>query len=237
MTNDTSDLDPRLSARFERELAAVPAFRGSDIGRRDSSPRWRNFAVGTAVVVALAVISGAVVREALAPPISAGSLAIGGRDLPELVRASEVVVIGTVVSAGGTRVTSRHPYDLTREDPNYVGIAQDYAFAVESSIKGEVTGTVTVAIHSLSRVKRDPFWYEYKSERIPPRVGSRYALFLRRLPWDASVYVVAFEPSQFELGTMAVVRSIWRDAQTYFPDRPVPDFLQALRDAARAPAP
>ena len=180
------------------------------------------------------VVGGIVVSEVLAPRSSAGTLAIGGRDLPELVRASDVVVIGTVLSEGGTRVTSRDPNDLTREDPNLVGIAQDYAFAVESSIKGEATGTITVTIGILNRVKRDPFWYEFKNERVPPRVGIRYALFLRRLPWDASVYGLSFEPSQFELGTMAVVRSIWLESKTFFPDRPVPEFLQALRDAAGA---
>ena len=144
-----------------------------------------------------------------------------------------MVVICTVLSQGGTRVTSRDPNDLTREDPNYVGIAQDYAFAVDSSIKGEATGTITVAIGSSSRVKRGPFWYEFKNERVPPQVGVRYALFLRRLPWDASVYALSFEPSQFELGATAVVRSIWREAKTFFPDRAVPEFMQALRDAAR----
>lgn len=233
----SDDLDPRLTARFERELAATPAFRGRDIDRRQrSSSRWKKFALlGTATALALVLIGGTVAREVLAPRSSAGTLAIGGRDLPELVRASEVVVIGTVLSQGGTRVTSRAPYDLTREDPNFVGIAQDYAFVVESSIKGDVTGTITVTISSSSRVKRDPFWYEFKSERVPPTVGARYALFLRRLPWDASVYVLSFEPSQFELGTMAVVRTIWMDAKTYFPDRPVADFLTALRDAAASP--
>lgn len=229
----TDDLDPRLAARLERELAAVPAFRGSNLGSRPRSARWRKFAIfGTAAVVVLVLIGGTVARELLAPRSSAGTLHIGGRDLPELVGASEVVVIGKVLSKGGTRVTSRDPNDLTREDPNYVGIAQDYAFAVESSIKGDVTGTITVAISSLSRVRRDPFWYEFKSDRLPPEVGSRYALFLRRLPWDASVYALSFEPSQFELGSMAVVRTIWQDAKTYFPDRPVPEFLEALRGAA-----
>jgi hypothetical protein len=231
----SDDLDPRLTSRFERELAAVPAYRASAIGSR-TRPRWQKFAVlGTAGVVALVLIVGTVAREVLAPRSSSGSLHIAGRDIPELVRASDVVVIGTVVSQGGTRVTSRDPNDITREDPNFVSIAQDYAFAVESSIKGDVTGTITVAIHSSSRVKRDPFWYEYKSEQVPPRVGSRYALFLRRLPWDASVYVLAGEPSQFELGPMAVVQSIWLDAKTYFPDRPVPDFIKAVRDAAASP--
>jgi hypothetical protein len=46
------------------------------------------------------------------------------------------------------------------------------------------------------------------------------------------VHVLNFEPSQFELTTVAVVRSIWPDAQTHFPDRPVPEFLAALREAA-----
>ena len=45
-------------------------------------------------------------------------------------------------------------------------------------------------------------------------------------------YALSFEPSQFELGSMAVVRTVWRDAKTYFPDRPVDEFLRALRDAA-----
>jgi hypothetical protein len=231
----SDDLDPRLTARFEREMAAVPAYRGAALDIRPRS-RWRRFAVfGTAGVVALVLIGGTVAREVLAPRSSAGTIAVAGRDLPELVRMSDVVVIGTVVSQGGTRVTSRDPRDITREDPNFVGIAQDYSFAVESSVKGDVAGTITVTISSSSRVKRDPFWYEYKSDNIPPRVGSRYALFLRRLPWDPSIYVLAFEPSQFELGTMAVVRSRWLDAKTYFPDRPVADFLKALRDAASSP--
>jgi hypothetical protein len=200
---------------------------------REGADMRRVALLATAAVV-LAVIGGIVVREVLAPRSSAGTLAIGGRDLPELVRASDVVVIGTVMSAGGTRVVSRDPKDPTREDPNYVSVAQDYAFAVESSIKGDAAGTITVAIGSSSHVKRDPFWYEFKNERVPPRVGVRYALFLRRLAWDASVYVLSFEPSQFELGTTAVVRSMWREAKTYFPDRPVPEFLDALRDAARS---
>jgi hypothetical protein len=233
----TDDLDARLTARFEREIGAFPAFRGSVIGGRPRS-RWLKFAIfGTAAAVAIILVGGTVAREVLAPRSSAGSLAIGGRDLPGLVRASEVVVIGTVVSQGGTRVTSRDPNDITREDPNFVGIAQDYAFAVESSIKGNVTGTITVTISSLSRLRRDPFWYEFKSERVPPQVGSRYALFLRRLTLDASVYVLSFEPSQFELGTTAVVHSSWPDAKTYFPDRPVAEFLKALRDAATATSP
>ena len=233
----TDDLDPHLTARFEREIGAFPAFRGSPVVGRPRSRRMKFALVGTATAVALVLVVGVVAREVLAPRSSAGSLAIAGRDLPELVRASEVVVIGTVVSQGGTRVISRAPYDITREDPNYVAIAQDYSFAVESSIKGDITGTITVTISSSSRVKRDPFWYEFKSDRVPPVVGSRYALFLRRLPWDASVYVLSFEPSQFELGTTAVVRSIWRDAKTYFPDRPVAEFLQALRDAASKGSP
>jgi hypothetical protein len=233
----TDDLDPRLTARFAREIGTFPAFGSSAIGDRPRS-RWLRFAaIGTATAVALVLVVGVVAREVLAPRSSAGTLAIAGRDLPELVRASEVVVVGTVVSQGGTRVTSRDPNDITREDPNFVGIAQDYAFAVESSIKGNVTGTITVTISSLSRVRRDPFWYEFKSERVPPQVGSRYALFLRRLTWDASVYVLSFEPSQFELGTTAVVHSSWPDAKTYFPDRPVAEFLKALRDAATAASP
>jgi hypothetical protein len=231
----SDDLDPRLTARFERELAAVPAYRGSAVGSRTRS-RWQKLAIlGTAGVVALVLIAGTVAREVLAPRSSAGTISVAGRDLPELVRMSDVVVIGTVMSKGGTRVTSRDPNDITREDPNFVGIAQDYTFAVESSIKGDVTGTITVTISSSSRVRRDPFWYEFKSERIPPVIGARYALFLRRLTLDPSVYVLEFEPSQFELGTVAVVRTIWTDAKTFFPDRPVADFVKALRDAAASP--
>ena len=233
----SDDLDPGLAARFDRELAAAPAFRGSATRSRPrSTSRWPRFAViGVAATVAFAVVGVTVGREVLAPRSSAGTRAVAGRDLPELVRMSDVVVIGTVVSQGGTRVISRDPNDITREDPNYSVIGQDYAFAVESAIKGQSSGTITVTISSSSRVKRGPFWYEFKSESVPPRVGVRYALFLRRLPWDASVYALAFEPSQFELGELAVVRTIWPDAKTYFPDRPVAEFVKALREAASSP--
>ena len=198
--------------------------------------RWIKLTCATVVVVALVVLAGSAARQALSPS-SAGRIFVGGRDLHQLVRRSEVVAIGTVLSAEGTRVISRDPSDLTREDPNYVAIAQDYAFAVEAAIKGEVSGTITVTIGTSSRVKNAPFWSEVQHQRVLPRVGSRYALFLRTLPWDASVYVLSFEPSQFELASTAIVRSMWRDASTYFPDRPVPELLRALRDAAAADVP
>jgi hypothetical protein len=190
----------------------------------------------TTVVVALVVIAGSAACQTLPPP-STGRIFVAGRDLHELVRASELVAIGTVVSTGGTRVTSRDPNDLTREDPNYVAIAQDYAFAVEAAIKGAASGTITVTIATSSRVKNAWFWSEVQQRRVLPNVGSRYALFLRTLPWDASVYVLGFEPSQFELDTTASVRSTWRDASTYFPDRDLSEFLRALRDAAAGEAP
>lgn len=84
-----------------------------------------------------------------------------------------MVVVGTIVSKGGTRVTSRDPNDLTREDSNYQSIAQDYA---SQSRSPSTAGTIIVTMHAVSRVKHGPYWYEFESERIQPRIGSRYVL-------------------------------------------------------------
>jgi hypothetical protein len=79
----SDDLDPRLAARFDGELAAVQAFRGSATRSRPrSNSRWSRFAVtGTAAAVALAIIGITVAREVLAPRSSAGTIAVAGRDL------------------------------------------------------------------------------------------------------------------------------------------------------------
>ena len=233
------DLDPRLRARFTEELSALPTTHGwltSPRPRSGHQPRF-GLIVGVVAAVLLAIVGGdAAIGLLAAKSSSPASLELGGRDLRELVWASDAVVVGTITSEGSMRNVGRDPTDPSREDPNHIAVAQDYTLLIEESIKGEISGSITVTNARSSRDRVGPLWIESKNERyIPLTVGTRYALFLRRLPWDQSVYVLGFEPSQFELGKEAVVRSVWPDAQRSFPDRPVSEFLQSLRAASSAP--
>lgn len=161
-----------------------------------------------------------------------GRLQIAGRDLEALAKSSDVVVIGTIVAEGAVANIARDPNDVSREHPTLRVLAQEYRVAVENSLKGTLGGTILVTVARWDqRVGSDPVPNE---AFIPLDMKARYLLFLRRHPYDPSLYAVAFEPSRFKLGTEAVVQSPWAEATTAFPARATAEFLGDVQRAIKA---
>lgn len=185
-----------------------------------------NFVHVRLITLGLALMSAI----ACAPPASHANIVIGGRNIASLTRASELVVVGVVTREAGTRNLVRDPYDITREHQTLVGVAQDYEISVESSLKGSASETIVVT-NARSMGKRGGD--QVPNDRfVPLIVGTRYVLFVTRLSIDPTAYVLAFEPSQFELTDKAAVRSKWDVAATLFPTRPAQQFLDEVRAAA-----
>jgi hypothetical protein len=193
-----------------------------------------------AVIGALVLLIGAlVVVDAITSSIGGGATGnlIVARDMDSLAQMSQMIVIGTVTSEDGVRNTARDPNDPTRPDPNLTVNSQDYSFRIEETLKGSPAGTITVTSARSASLKRGLFTQDRTySNFVPLTVGTRYVLLLRSVDYDPGVYALALEPSRFELGTQAAVRSSWSEARTLFPDRPAEDFIRDLR-AAIATAP
>lgn len=69
-----------------------------------------------------------------------------GTTVRDLVRGSDVVVVGTVEGEAGTINTSRDPRDITRPHPTIESIAQLYRVRVEEAFKGGPKPEVIVAV-------------------------------------------------------------------------------------------
>lgn len=157
------------------------------------------------------------------------------QDMDSLVRLSRVIVVGEVIAEGGVRNIAPDPRDPTRPDPNLIINAQDYRFRVDQVLKGTTDGTITVTSARFASMKRFVVSREVTYPNfVPLKIGTRYLLMLQPLAHDPLVYALDFEPSRFELGDQAVVRSNWSDARTLFPDRPADDFMRELRAAIAA---
>ncbi len=155
-----------------------------------------------------------------------GSGFISASNLPDLARASDVVLVGVIDKASGTRNLARNPKNLSQEDPNIVVVGQDYLMTVTSVLKGSAPAksTITVARGRGTQargVKDDTDW-------IPLTAGQEYVLFLRTLPYDPSVFALAIEPSRFRIAAEVRPESPWQQADKYFPPQDRASFLAAL---------
>jgi len=181
------------------------------------------FSASTVLAVAFVI--------AACSPTSEGVVTVGGRDLDSLVAASDLVVIGSVVREAGTRNLVRDPYDVLNEHSTLVGVAQDYEIRIEKVAKGTVGDSRVVVTNSRSMGRRGGEQVQHK-RFLPLTVGGRYVLFAKRLAHAPTVYALAFEPSVFELGRTATVRSTWAEASVDFPPRPAEVFVTDVMDAA-----
>lgn len=162
-----------------------------------------------------------------------GSLAVG-RDLGELASSSDVILMGTVDGAQGTRNLARLVSDPAKEAPDVIVLGQDFSIRLDDVIKGNVqTGSEIVV--SVAR------WHGVRGQRegtdqnyVPLRIGSQYVLFLRSLLDGSGAYGQALEPFRFVVtdGT-ARVESKWSDAPKYFPSRPIATLVADIRSAVR----
>ena len=154
-----------------------------------------------------------------------------GRTLPELVRGSDLVVVGSVLGEAGTVNFARDPNDITRPHPTTESIAQLYRVRVDEAIKGGPKGEITVAVSRWSGTVGQAGRVDWP-QFIPYEVGQRYALFLRLVPQPVGQYFVVAEPGRFKVGPQVVVQSPWRHASEVFPARDLGSFMGELHSAA-----
>ena len=154
------------------------------------------------------------------------------RNLPDLVRSADEIVVGTVLSASGTRNLSRNPRDLTQDDPNHPVIGQDYAVQIETVLKGVAAQTLVVSLSKLHGAS-NPLHTQDK-EFVPLVVGGRYMLFLQRaVGFPGSVYAVGVEPGAFRLTDRARVESRWVEASASFPETSAAEFISQVQILSR----
>lgn len=154
---------------------------------------------------------------------------VSATNLTDLARASDVVLVGVIDKASGTRNLARNPRDLSQEDPNLVVVGQDYLVTVSNVLKGSAPAKATITVArgrgTPSRgVKDDDDW-------TPLTAGQEYVLFLRTLPYDPSILALAIEPSRFRIATDVRPESPWQQASKYFPPQDRALFLTALSAA------
>lgn len=159
---------------------------------------------------------------------SSGSALDVRRNLPDLVRSADLIIVGSVVNAGGTRNLARNPRDLTQEDPNTLVLGQDYAVQVEAVLKGRPMESLVVSLSKLHGASTPP--HTQDDGFVPLLVGGRYVLFLQRaIGFSGSVYGVGIEPGAFRLADRARVESRWAGASASFPDTSAADFMSQVR--------
>jgi len=158
---------------------------------------------------------------------------VAARSLSELVRASDVVLVGVIEKESGTRNLARNPRNLAQEDPNIVVIGQDYVVDVIEVLKGSAIPHSTITVSrgrgmTARGVKDDESW-------LPLVVGEQYVLFLRPLPYEPSVLALAIEPSRFRVAAQVTPESPWEQASSYFPSKDRDRFFAELAAAIASP--
>lgn len=160
-----------------------------------------------------------------------GSLATVS-SVSELARANDIVVVGTITTRAGTRNLARGRDPARDESASVVVLAQDYRVAVEEVLKGRAPAEIVLSIasaHGLvgQQIRQD-------SDFLPPAVGARYVLFLKRAWPGAESFAAAYEPHRFRLSDFAAVESRWPGATSAFPPLRTDVFLAQVREASAA---
>jgi hypothetical protein len=162
-----------------------------------------------------------------------GSIAIG-RTMRDLTNFSDLVVVGTVLQAGGTRNLARQVSDPTKEAKDIVVLGEDYDVRVETTVKGAPSSESLIVV-SLAK------WHGTPGETagtdrdyVPFSAGTRYVLFLKRLGDGTSAYGQGIEPFRFRIeGSTARAESRWGEASKYFPDKPLDALVLDVRAATQ----
>lgn len=149
--------------------------------------------------------------------------------IPDLVTASDVILVGVVKGESGIRNMARNSNDPRQEDPIHRVIGQDYLIQVEQVIKGAAPERTVLTI---AKAHGDVRATTPDADFIPLQTGQRYLLFLRHQIDGTPGFVPAPEPFRFVLNTSAVAESRWPLAPQFFPARPSARFLNEVAAAA-----
>ncbi len=152
--------------------------------------------------------------------------------ITELVRASNVVVLGVVEGAAGTRNMARNPQNPLEEDRNYVVLGQDYRVRVSTILKGNAPDLLTVTVAKAHGVAGKAPVGDHGF--IPLTSGGHYVLFLRKQVDGTAGFVPAPEPFRFRISDLARPESPWGQAQQQFAARDLATLLSEIKSAVSA---
>lgn len=162
-----------------------------------------------------------------------GTLAVG-QTMTELASASDLIVVGTILQATGTRNLARQVGDATQEANDVVVLGQDYTLRVETALKGGATSGSEITV-SLAK------WHGVRGQTTatdpgytPFTVGASYALFLKPLGDNTGAYGQGLEPFRFRVeGLSAHPESKWAGASARFPDQSLTSLIVQIRTALK----
>lgn len=158
----------------------------------------------------------------------------GYRSTAEMVRAADVVVVGTVVAKDGVRVNlERDPLNPEVEHPTRRILATPYTVEVEEYLKGEDQRQIRLLQPSHLSLPDSPALVEDRTQR-PYEVGERYVLFLKRGVLG-DYYGTIGEPGAFIIRDgKAEVNSGFAEPHAWYRPTPASKFIAALRKQGRA---
>jgi hypothetical protein len=153
--------------------------------------------------------------------------------IAELAKKSDLIVTGTVTSAGETWNIARG-VDPTTTSTAFVVMAQNFVLTVDGTLKGTAGSQVTWAVAkgdgapASFPVTDDANW-------TPPTIGARYLLFLVKIP-GTEIYGIPAEPSRFRLDAVnARSESRYSAATQKYPAMPAASLLGQVRSAVARP--
>ena len=153
--------------------------------------------------------------------------------IADLARKSELIVTGTVTSAGEVWNIARGQ-DPTTPSTAYIDMAQNFVLTVDGTLKGTAGREVTWAVtkgsgaHASLPVTFDANW-------TPPTIGARYLLFLVKIP-GTEIYGIPAEPSRFRLeADNAQSESRYSAATQKYPAMTAASLLAQVRAAVARP--
>lgn len=152
--------------------------------------------------------------------------------ITELTNKSEVIVTGTVTGTGETWNIARGA-DPTTPSTTTIVLAQNFMLTVDATLKGTAGSQVTWAV--VKGRGREPFPPTLDANWTPPTMGTRYLLFLVKIP-GTEIYGIPAEPSRFRLdASTAQAESKYPVAAQRYPAQSITSVLDEVRSAAARP--
>jgi hypothetical protein len=149
-----------------------------------------------------------------------------------LAQKSQLIVIGTVTGTGETWNIARGADPMTPSTTSIV-LAQNFVLTVDATLKGTAGSQVTWAV--AKGRGSEPFPPTLDANWTPPTMGTRYLLFLVKIP-GTEIYGIPAEPSRFRLdASNAQAESKYPVVAERYPTRSIASVLDEVRSAVGRP--
>lgn len=153
----------------------------------------------------------------------------GYRSMAELVKASDVVVVGKVVAKAGVKINlERDPANPAVEHPTRKSLATPYLVEAEEYLKGQAGSRISLLQVSQINIADSPVPVSDTTQR-PYEVGERYVLFLKKAVMGDYFGAVG-EPSAFHIRDgKAVVHSGFTEPRSWYKPTPLAKFTATVK--------